>query len=70
MSFVVYVNHPNNKAIVHNTACGRYTSRKRNKSHNGYWTQPFKDFESAWQYALNTEKRIKDTCSFCCEPKE
>lgn len=70
MSFVVYVNYPNNKAIVHDTSCGKYTARKRNRSHNGYWTEPFSDFEGAWQYAVTTEKKIVDTCSFCCEPKE
>lgn len=70
MSFVVYVNKPNNKAIVHDTSCGKYTSRKRDKSHNGYWTDSFLDFEDAWQYALTTKKKIVDTCSFCCDPKE
>lgn len=25
MSYVVYVNHPTNKAIVHNTLCGKWS---------------------------------------------
>lgn len=41
MAYVVYVNHPNNKAIVHNSMCGKYQSRRRDESHNGYWTQEF-----------------------------
>lgn len=68
MKYVVYVNKPNNKAIVHSVECGKYTSRKRNESHNGFWTQPFPNFDDAWRYAKNTEKKIVDTCSFCCEP--
>ena len=68
MAYVVYVNDPNNKAIVHNTACGKYKLRKRDKSHNGYWTKPLSDFANAWKYAQSTGKKTIDTCSFCCEP--
>ena len=55
-----------NKAIVHNTGCGKYKSRKRDKSPNGYWTQPYPNFEIAWKYAQSTGKKTIDTCSFCC----
>ena len=68
MAFVVYVNYPNNKAIVHNTNCGKYQSRKRNKTHNGYWTEPMTSMENALNYAKSTGKKTIDTCSFCCEP--
>jgi hypothetical protein len=69
MTYVVYVNHPNNKAIVHNTECGKYQSRKRDRSHNGYWTETFSDIDSAWSFAQSTGKKTIDTCSFCCPPK-
>ncbi len=68
MAYVVYVNTPNNKAIVHNSICGKYQSRKRDKTHNGYWTKPYSKFEQAWSFAQSTGKKIVDTCSFCCEP--
>jgi hypothetical protein len=68
MGYVVYVNTPNNKAIVHSVECGKYTSRKRNESHNGFWTEHFSHFDDAWRYAKSTGKRVVDICSFCCEP--
>jgi hypothetical protein len=63
--YVVYVNHPNNKAIVHDTDCGKYTNRRRDRTHNGYWSETFKSFEEAWNYAKSTGKRTVDTCAFC-----
>ncbi len=68
MNFVVYVNHPNNKAIIHSTDCGKYLSRKRNKTHNGYWTEPLASLEIAVNYAKSTGKKIIDTCAFCSIP--
>jgi len=65
MSYVVYVNHQNNKAIVHSISCTRYIRRKRNETHNGYWTQPFSDFNEAMAFAKNTRKARIDTCAFC-----
>ncbi|WP_287794855.1 hypothetical protein [Archaeoglobus sp.] len=41
MGYVVYVNHPNNNAIVHDELCSRYRYRKRDQTHNGFWTKPF-----------------------------
>jgi hypothetical protein len=70
MSYVVYVNAPTNKAIVHNTSCGKYKSRKRDKTPHGYWTEPFSDLESACNYANSTGKKNVDTCSFCCKYNE
>jgi hypothetical protein len=66
MVFVVYVNHPNNKAIVHETACGRHRSRRRDTTHNGHWTQPYSDIEAALNFAQSTRKRTVDTCAICC----
>nr|QNO55459.1 hypothetical protein DEIOECNE_00009 [Methanosarcinales archaeon ANME-1 ERB7] len=45
--YVVYVNHPNIKAIVHDTDCGKYTNRRRDRTHNRYWSD-FEPFEEAW----------------------
>ena len=39
MFYVVYVNHPINKAIVHSTLCGKYTNRRRDKTINGYYKE-------------------------------
>ena len=45
--WVVYVNYLNNKAIVHDTDCGKYTNRRRDRTHNRYWSD-FERFEEAW----------------------
>ena len=65
MPYVVYVNHPNNKAIVHNTNCGKYTSRRRDKTINGYWSEIFTDLRVASEYAKGTGKTNVDSCAFC-----
>jgi hypothetical protein len=62
--FRVYVNYPNNKAIVHRENCGCY--KGIDKTHNGYWKH---GFETAWQalkFARNTGKQIIDFCALCC----
>ncbi len=68
MPYVAYVNAPNNKAIVHDASCGKYQRRRRNGTHNGFWTQPYRDFADAWRFAQSTGKKTVDTCAFCCEP--
>lgn len=65
MFYVVYVNHPTSKAMVHNTSCGKYTKRRRNKTIHGYWSETFKAFEEALSFAKNTNKSNIDTCAFC-----
>ena len=67
MPYVVYVNTPSNKAIVHNTSCGKYVWRRRNRTHNGFWTQTHGNFAAAWQFAISTGKKTVDTCALCCE---
>lgn len=62
--YVVYVNHPTNKAIVHDTDCGKYTNRRRDRTHNGYWSETFESFEESWNYAKSTGKKTVDTCAF------
>lgn len=69
MEYVVYVNHPTNKAIVHATSCGKFTKRRRDKTLNGYWSiverSPFKTIEEARDFANKTGKKNIDTCAFC-----
>lgn len=66
MSYVVYVNHPNNKAVVHVSHCNRYQHRRRNKTLNGYWKGIFVDFKEAMEFAQSTRKKNIDCCAFCC----
>jgi len=67
--YVVYVNHPTNKAIIHTTTCGKFTRRRRDKTLNGYWSivehEPFKTIEDAREFAKKTGKKNIDTCAFC-----
>lgn len=65
MAYVVYVNHPNNKAMVHDTSCGKYTGRRRNRTMNGYWSKTFGTVREALSYAGSTGKANVGTCSFC-----
>ncbi len=66
MSFVVYVNHPNNKAIVHYVNCGKYTARRREETSNGYWRGSFNDYKKAMEFAQATQKKTIASCAFCC----
>jgi len=65
MAYVVYVNHPNNKAMVHDTSCGKYTFRRRDSTMSGYWSQTFTTLPEALHYATSTRKRKVGTCAFC-----
>jgi len=65
MFYVVYVNHPTSKAMVHSTDCWKYTKRQRNKTIHGYWSKTFKNLEEAWNFAKNTNKSNIGTCAFC-----
>lgn len=67
MPYVVYVNKPTSKARVHSADCREYQSRQQDSTPNGYWTQIFPNFESAWKYAQSTGKRNIDSCSICRE---
>jgi hypothetical protein len=65
MAYVVYVNHPNNYATVHDTTCGKYTNRRRDKTRSGFWSEPFPTREQALGYARSAGKRDVDTCALC-----
>ncbi|MDH5782863.1 MAG: hypothetical protein OEZ35_04260 [Candidatus Bathyarchaeota archaeon] len=63
--YVVYVNHPNNKAIVHRETCRVYVHRRRDDTHNGYWRGLFEKLADAESFARSTGKKRIDTCAFC-----
>ena len=69
MGYTVYMNHPNNKAIIHSTSCGKFEKRRRDETLNGYWSiveqEPFETIKDARDYAVRTGKRNIDTCAFC-----
>ena len=65
--YVVYVNHPTNKAIVHKDTCGKYRSKRRKRTHNGYWDEDFDSLEDSVKFARETRKKWIDTCAFCIE---
>ena len=60
MAQVVYVNHPNNKAIVHSESCYKYRKRRREKTRNGYWKGKFSDLDEASAFAYSTQKKQTD----------
>lgn len=74
MRYVVYVKHPNNKAIIHTVECGRFVHSRRDETHNGYWSiaerDPFETLKDATEYAHITNKRIIDKCAFCMRHRE
>jgi hypothetical protein len=63
--FVVYVNHPTNKAIIHKEICGKYRSKRRKRTSNGYWQEGFNTFQEAVKFAKGAKKKLVDTCAFC-----
>ncbi len=63
MPYSVYINHPNNKAIVHSDLCSKYRLRRRDETHNGYWSQLFSDFNEAIEFARETGKKTIDCCA-------
>jgi hypothetical protein len=68
-AFVFYVNHPNNKATIYATICGKFVSRRRDKTLNGYWStvehEPFITLKAAEEYAKKTGKQNINKCAFC-----
>jgi len=69
MKYVVYVNHPTNRATIHSTECWTFTKRRRDKTFNGYWSivqnEPFETIQDARNFARRTGKRDVSTCAFC-----
>ena len=65
MTYVVYINHPNNKAIIHSINSTWFIKRKRDSTHNEHWSEPIDDFETAKAFKKNTGKAMVDTCAYC-----
>lgn len=67
--YVVYVDHPADKAVVHSVDCGRFVHRKRDRALNGYWStverEPFETLDGAISYARKTGMKNVDTCVLC-----
>lgn len=62
--FVVYVNHPNNKAFIHRADCDYYLRRKANRP-TGSWSSLYSDHSEAHAFALATRKRHVHDASCC-----
>jgi hypothetical protein len=63
--FVVYVNHPNHKALVHRSDCGHYLDRKADHLPTGFWSRLFTEQASVRDFALMTRKRRVDDARCC-----
>ena len=70
----VYVNHPNNKAIVHEAACSHCNDGRGmvdDKSRwNGEWRGPFRDASVALKKANESGKRNIRLCGHCARRTE
>lgn len=65
MSYVVYVNHPTNRATIHTIYCGKYQNRKSNMTPNGFWSKEFANPEDAEKFAYRTGKKTIHVCVVC-----
>ncbi len=68
MRFEVYVNHPNNKAIIHKVSC--YHLRKHGgvsstSPPTGGYSERFNTLAEARGFATNSHKRERRSCSDC-----
>lgn len=55
--FVVYVNTPNNKALVHDARCAFYRKNK-GITLNGFWSDELTTLDGAMAYARLTGKAL------------
>lgn len=71
MAFVVYVNHFNNKALVHDDQCTAYLRRAAtHEPQGGYWETGFTSMTAAMAFARTTGKRRIDYCRWCMKPEQ
>lgn len=66
IEYVVYVNHPNNKALIHSATCGFYIHRKAENLRTGYW-KAFETRKDAETFANKTGKQKVRPCKTCCK---
>ena len=68
MPYEVYVNRPNNKAIIHDINC-RFLRQHGGVSStyppSGYYSCVIEDLDDAWAYALAKNKAETRTCTVC-----
>ena len=64
----VYVNHPNNKALIHLSTCSHCNDGEgragADKEDNGEWFGPYTT-EKAIRKAQGSEKNLRRWCGFC-----
>ena len=66
IEYFVYVNHPNNKAVVHNSNCSFFLVNKVGmQTENGYWQGPFSTLNDACNFAKSTGKQTVKCCEIC-----
>ena len=61
MPYKVYVNHPNNKAIIHKADCGSLCQHGGINRENGHYSPVFDNLDDAWEYAFAQGKRRENT---------
>ena len=65
--YVVYVNKPNNKALVHAEACGHYLARVSDNTVNGYWSGPYPTLDAGLAFAKSTGRSRVESAKGCCD---
>ncbi len=68
MAYEVYVNHPNNKAIIHDAACRTLRQHGGVSSTyppSGYYSGVIEDLDEAWAFARGTNKAEIRTHRVC-----
>ncbi len=63
--FAVYMDDPEDYAMVHRESCGHYQNRKGDQMDTGYWKGGFRSKKEALNFAQKTEKSDVDTCGKC-----
>ncbi len=64
--YVVYINTPMNKAIVHSDACAHYQRRKADSTPNGSWVGGFRSRNEALDFARSQKKARAESAKRCC----
>ena len=68
MPYEVYVNYPNDKAIIHDANCRflrQHGGISRANPPTGRYSGVIEDLDTAWEYALAANKAETRTCTVC-----
>ena len=68
MPYEVYVNHPNDKAYIHDANCRflrQHGGVSRANPPTGRYSGVIEDLDDAWQIALAANKAETRTCTVC-----